>query len=364
MKPERCKDPSRLFVGLDVMWWCMVAFSIVCKATDDPVKKAPDMRPILCGWLAALLGTPAPGYVAAFIDCRVPTWRHIETRHLPREQQYKAGRTPRPPEFYAEVDSFIAILRLHRIPCYSAPGWEADDVAATVVRELAGRVDVALVTLDHDWRALTRDAAPGVGAVYCWSYGRAEPTEIGPAEVLADKGLGVAPGLVSHMIALCGDGDNIKGVRGLGPTKARVVLARWRSVQGVLAAPAGDVAALDAAVEASRKAADKTARELGKQQGGEIDEDLLERHATVTGALAAARLDRDAEKYRAAIVAEREAVELGLVLATLDAYAPLSPPFDLDACAVGGFDVPALVALYQRLGFTVMAGEVSASNAA
>jgi 5'-3' exonuclease len=364
--PARCTDPARLFVGIDVMWWAMMAFSIVCKATDDPVAKAPEMRPILCGWLAKLLGAPAPGYVAAFLDSKGPTWRHLETRHLPPEQRYKAGRSTRPPEFYDELAGFVEILRLHRIPCYRAEGWEADDVAATVTPlALAAGLDVALVTLDHDWRALVRDRGADGGEVYCWSYGRRDATTIGPAEMLADKAHGLAPERMPDMIALCGDGDNIEGVKGLGATKARIALQRWGSVTGILGAQPGDMPALETAVVFAEKARDRAVRALGKPQATDAQsEDLLDASARAGWVLDAARLAVGAEKIRRAIAANREAVELGLLLATLDPFAPLEPAFDLAACAVGGFDVPALVKLYQRLGFNVMADEVAASNAA
>jgi 5'-3' exonuclease len=366
--PPRCKDPKRLFVGLDVMLLCMTAFSIVCKATDDPVEKAPLMRPILCGWLATLLGSPAPAYLAAFIDSKGKTWRHLETEHLPADDKYKAGRSIRPPEFYDEVEGFKAILRLHRIPCLGAEGWEADDVAATVTRiALALGLDVALVTLDHDWRALVRDrdtsvayGAPGAGEVYCWSYGRKDATTIGPAEVLADKALGVAPGFVSSMIALCGDADNIAGVDGIGPDKARTVLARYGSIPAALAAAPADSGALADEVKRTMKARDAALKAIRKPDASIPDPKAA--HAQATLALEAARDAVAAEKYRGMIVAQAEAVKLGLVLATLDAHAPLDPPFDLEACRVGGFDLPALVKLYDGLGFKKMAGDVAATT--
>ena len=134
MIPERCKDPSRLALILDVSWLACVAFGSVCKVTDNPTIKAPEMRPILCGWLAKLFGGERPGFIMAALDSVGPTWRHAETAHLPASERYKAGRTVRPQEFYDELEGFIAILRLHGIPCYRAEGWEADDVAAALTR--------------------------------------------------------------------------------------------------------------------------------------------------------------------------------------------------------------------------------------
>jgi 5'-3' exonuclease len=259
--PDRCSDPSRLFVGIDVSWWTRTADAIVRKPTADPALACPRMRPILCGWLARLVGGVRPAYVAAFVDSKAKTWRDLETRHLPPEKRYKAGRTVCPPEYWTEYDGFLEILRLHGIPCFRAEGWEADDVAATVTRyALAAGLDVALVTLDHDWRALCRDRDDAGGEVYCWSYGRTDAKTIGPAEMMADENLGVPPSLVADFIALTGDGDNIAGVRGLGPPKVRAALNRWGSVPGILAASPSDVGEIEAQIKSAEKQRDRLKR--------------------------------------------------------------------------------------------------------
>lgn len=358
MIPERCKDPSRLFVALDVSWLACVAFGIVCgKPTDDPSVKAVEMRPILCGWLAKLYGGKRPGYIVACLDSVGPTWRHAETAHLPTERRYKAGRTKRPQEFYDELAGFIEILRMHGIPCYRAEGWEADDVAAALTaRALAAGLDVVLVTLDHDWRALARDRDATAGEVYCWSYGRADAKTIGPAEMLAAKDFGLSPAMVPQMTAICGDGDNIRGAEGIGPGKARIALERWGSVDGILAAPAADLAPLEASVDLLEKARNKAVKALGKPAPDGVD--LLAQSVAAIHALDAARLLAGAEKIRATIAAHADAVRLGLTLATLDPYAPLSPPFVLPACVARIADPAQLAAVYRRNQFHVLADDV------
>ncbi len=358
MIPERCADPSRLFVGIDVMWWAMVAFSSVCKATDDPAVKAPLMRPILCGWLAKLYGGKRPAYVAAFLDSEGPTWRHAETAHLPPPDRYKADRTPKPQEFRDEVDGFIAILKLHGIPCHRAEGWEADDVAAAVTRRaLAAGLDVALVTLDHDWRALCRDRDATGGEVYCWSYGRADAKTIGPAEMLAAKDFGLAPAMVPQMTALCGDGDNIKGVRGIGADKARTALERWGSVESILRAETDDAEQIETDIEVATKAREKI-RRAQKKAPNDGHAPALELYDRT---IEDYRRQLACEKCRRAIAADPVAVRLWLTLATLDPSAPLSPPFDLAACVARLENPKELAAVYRRNDFFVMAEDVEAA---
>ncbi len=145
MIPASCSDPSRLFVALDVSWLARVAFGIVCKPiTGNPVTDAPKMRRILCGWLARLFGGRRPGYIAGCLDSIGPTWRDAETEHLAPEKRYKADRERPPQEYVDELVGFVALLKLHGIPCYRAEGWEADDVAAALTRRaLAAGLDVA-----------------------------------------------------------------------------------------------------------------------------------------------------------------------------------------------------------------------------
>lgn len=357
MIPDRCMDPSRLFVALDVTWLARVAFGIACKPTGNPTIDAPKMRPILCGWLARLFGGPRPGYIAACLDSIGPTWRSAETAHLPSEDQYKAGRVAPPAEFRDELTGFVEILKLHGIPCYRAEGWEADDVAAALTaRALAAGLDVALVTLDHDWRALARDRDATGGEVYCWSYGRKDAATIGPAEMLASKSFGLAPSMVPEMTALCGDGDNIKGVPGVGPEKARAALCRWGSVEEILRAESIDLAHAESEIKSLQKELACEKRKKGRAS--------LATLADCDQAIHAWREDAKREKIRAAIVANADAVRLGLLLATLDPSAPLSPSFSLDACAAGRLDVANLAAVYRRNGFTVLADDVEGSAAA
>ncbi len=348
MIPPICEDPSRLLVGIDVHWWTMMAYSIVCKPNDDPVAKCPEMRPILYGWLAALLTAPMPAYVAAFLDSSGPTWRHLATSHLDHDKRYKAGRKARPREYYDELAGFIEVLQKHGIPCYQAEGWEADDVAATVVREAtASGLDVALVTLDHDWLALARAATTEAGEVYCWSYGRRDAAIMCVKDVIAKHR--VVPRQIQDLTALCGDGDNIKGVPGIGPDKAAKLITRWGSVGLMLDGQASGRAGLEEDVKAAERASVKASKAAATAE-------IL---AVCSATLKAARLERDLEKWRAIVVAHRETVELCLTLATLDQYAPLEMPFSVAACVAGRFDVEALKRVFSAGGFTALARAVA-----
>lgn len=122
-----------------------------------------------------------------------------------------------------------------------APGFEADDVLAT----LAGRLDAALVahggrvlvlSSDKDLHALVSDritvfglsgikGARGMEKYQAWT----------PAQVL--ERYGVAPQQLADWKALAGDdGDDIKGVRGIGAKGAEALLRTHGSLDAALEA--------------------------------------------------------------------------------------------------------------------------------
>lgn len=343
MIPSRCADPSKLLVIVDVSWWQVAAWSAATSGEDDAVKSANKMISILCGWISRLLSGPCAAYVVAACDSRGPTWRHAMTSHLPEAERYKAGRESRPKEYWAEVDRFERILALHKIPRVRAEGWEADDVAATLTRQATAQgIEVALYSRDKDWRALCSDT------VYEWLPATKKEPEvlIGPAEVLASKTLGVEPWQIPHLLALVGDkSDGIKGVEGIGPTKARPALAMWGDVHRALAVEA-DARNFDALIKVEAKAMAKAKKDA--REGDRIMSEC---------AIESLRSNRDLEKTRATIVTNRERVLLDLQLATLDEDAPVD--LDLEAARVGDFNRAALRTLYTGLGFTGLADDVS-----
>jgi DNA polymerase I len=97
--------------------------------------------------------------------------------------------------------------------CAYAPGWEADDLAASAVASMSG--PIRLVTSDKDWWMLISDEVhvlrPGDWAL------------ITPQRVF--EKLGVAIEHLEIYKALVGDpSDGIKGVPGIGPKRAAALI--------------------------------------------------------------------------------------------------------------------------------------------
>ena len=145
--------------------------------------------------------------------------------------EYKAGRRERPdllseqwPYMHPLVDSF-------GYTNVKVPGYEADDVIATLAsRAAAEGIDVTVVTGDRDMFQLVepriRIMATGRGITDTTIYDR---------DAVIDR-YGIPPERIPDFYGLKGDtSDNIPGVPGIGDKTASQLLQEWEDLDGVLA---------------------------------------------------------------------------------------------------------------------------------
>src|SRR4029453_13322086 len=137
--------------------------------------------------------------------------------------QYKANRSATPEELTPQFPLGAETIAAFGIPILEVPGWEADDVIATVVAIAERRdMDVCIVTNDKDARQLL---SPRVKI-----YQVRKDQYLDEAALLADWG--VRPDQVIDFQSLVGDSvDNVPGVPGVGPKTA----AKWLQQYGTLA---------------------------------------------------------------------------------------------------------------------------------
>jgi DNA polymerase-1 len=114
-----------------------------------------------------------------------------------------------------------------RVPVLGVPGFEADDVIATIARAASGRgIDVFVCSSDKDCRQLIDDRVR--------LYSLRKRQEFGRKELLEDWG--VTPEQVVDLQTLAGDSvDNVPGVPGIGVKTAAKLLQEWGTLDNVLA---------------------------------------------------------------------------------------------------------------------------------
>jgi hypothetical protein len=114
-----------------------------------------------------------------------------------------------------------------------ADGYEADDIIATLAWEYEklGCPDVQLVGCDKDLFQLVR----GPVRVFIPGVGEREAETLDGGGVF--RKLEVAPAQVVDYLCLVGDdGDNIKGIQGVGPKRAANIIRDWGTLEFAIAA--------------------------------------------------------------------------------------------------------------------------------
>ncbi len=172
--------------------------------------------------LLSLLNKQAPGYLAVAFDSRERTFRHEQF------DAYKAQRPQTPEGLLRQLPVMFAALDAMRIARLEAPGFEADDIIATLAKRWRQRVRVQVVSGDKDLLQLVDERVhvirPGKGAVL--------ENELDPAELVRQTGLR-AEQFVDYL-ALVGDAsDNVPGVRGIGEKTAQELLHRFGSLDTI-----------------------------------------------------------------------------------------------------------------------------------
>jgi len=190
-----------------------------------PEMAAPDGTPVsaVFGFVRDLLDIiekKRPDYLFCGLDAPGPTFRHE------RFADYKATRAEMPADLVPQIPLIRRLLEVMGIPCLEKPGFEADDLLATLaVRTVAAGGDCVIATSDKDARQLLGD--------HVRLLNLRTNALIGPDEVLAEWG--IRPDQVVDFLSLVGDAvDNVPGVPGIGPKIAAELLATHGTLDQLL----------------------------------------------------------------------------------------------------------------------------------
>ncbi|MGY1793802.1 DNA polymerase I [Geodermatophilus sp. SYSU D00525] len=140
--------------------------------------------------------------------------------------EYKANRTESPTDFRGQVSLIQEVLAALRVPVITAPGYEADDVIATLtVQAVEQGMDVLICTGDRDALQLVSEHV----TVLYPRKGVSDLTRFTPEEVEAKYGL--TPRQYPDFAALRGDpSDNLPSIPSVGEKTA----AKWVREYGSL----------------------------------------------------------------------------------------------------------------------------------
>ncbi|MBU0570097.1 hypothetical protein KKB40_04980 [Patescibacteria group bacterium] len=183
-----------------------------------------------------------PTYLAVCFDRKEPTFRKIEFA------DYQAHRPETDEGLLEQFPKAKKIVEAFGIPIYEKAGFEADDLLGSIAEQATGHrslvsrkksnktrdqslvtIDqVIIVTGDKDIFQLINDKVK----VFCPVKGLSQAQLMGDKEVV--EKLGITPNQIIDYKALVGDpSDNYKGVPGIGPKTAEILLKNYESFANV-----------------------------------------------------------------------------------------------------------------------------------
>jgi DNA polymerase-1 len=174
--------------------------------------------------LINLLRDEQPSHIAAAFDVSRQTFRSE------KYPEYKAGRSATPDEFRGQIDITKEVLGALGITVLAEPGFEADDVIATLATQAQDEgYRVLVVTGDRDSLQLVSD---DVTVLYP-RKGVSELTRFTPEAVVEKYGL--TPRQYPDFAALRGDpSDNLPGIPGVGEKTASKWISEYGSLQALV----------------------------------------------------------------------------------------------------------------------------------
>ena len=242
--------------------------------------KAPDGTPVnaVRGFLdlvARVVRDTRPARLVATLDLDWrPAFRVAAVPSYKLHRTLAGGAEAEPPQLAQQVDLVLQVLAALGVCVVGAQGHEADDVIGTLATREAGAVDV--VSGDRDMLQLVREDGP-VRVLYAAEKMR----PYGVAEVAAKYGI-PGTGYAEYAVLRGDPSDGLPGVKGVGDKTAAALVARFGTVEGILAAvdagvqdgfPAGSRAKVEAARDylAVAPAVTRVVRDLPL---GELDDAL------------------------------------------------------------------------------------------
>jgi len=175
--------------------------------------------------LFKILDEEQPDLLGVAFDLPTPTFRHALYR------DYKATRRETPEELRSQMAMVRDLLSAMHLPAYTHEGYEADDIIGTLsAKGEAAGCEVLIVTGDLDELQLVSDRVKvmvtrrGVSDTHVYDVAAVE------------ERYGFGPEKLPDFRALRGDTtDNIPGVPGIGEKTAATLIARYGSLEEVLA---------------------------------------------------------------------------------------------------------------------------------
>ncbi|MEK6646922.1 MAG: DNA polymerase I [Candidatus Firestonebacteria bacterium] len=161
-----------------------------------------------------------PDYLGVAFDRPEPTFRHKQYA------DYKKHRPKMPEELISQFPFLKEVTEGFDIPIFEMPGYEADDVVATLAKKAENLgLAVTIVSGDKDILQIVNSNTNVLSAHKEGFFYDEEKVK---------ERFGVSPSSVPDILALMGDAaDNIPGVAGIGEKTAMALIAQFGTIENL-----------------------------------------------------------------------------------------------------------------------------------
>lgn len=215
---------KKLFVIIDAMALAYKAYFAFISRPLSTKKGEPTSA--VYGFVTQLLKVledHKPDYIAVAFDSKEKTFRHE------RYEAYKSSREEMPEDMIPQLERIKQIISALKMPLYILPGFEADDIIGTAVKNAEKlSFECLAITPDKDYFQLITDkikiVRPGKSTDEVIIYDK---------QKVLDE-LGFEPKYMVDYLALVGDSsDDIPGVAGIGPKTAIPLIQEFGTIENI-----------------------------------------------------------------------------------------------------------------------------------
>jgi DNA polymerase-1 len=170
--------------------------------------------------LLKLISTFNAPYIAVIFDRPEKTVRHEIYKN------YKATRKETPNDLQIQIPKIKEIINLLGIKILEIPGYEADDMIATLSKKAQTQsFEVIIVSPDKDMNQLINDKIKIYNPM---------KDEIVDQEKVIEKYAVTSSQFVDYLILVGDNIDNIPGIKGVGPKTAAQLLQEYGNIDNIL----------------------------------------------------------------------------------------------------------------------------------
>ncbi len=174
---------------------------------------------VIFGFSRLLLSLKDEKFILICFDSKEKTFRKALF------DDYKKQRPKMPDELSVQINPTKEIINAFGINYLEIPGFEADDIIATLTIKFKKDYEIVIVTQDKDLFQLVEDNVYIFDPVKNATYDYKKTVEK----------FGVLPNQISDLLALIGDAsDGIPGINGIGPKTAAKLLHDYTNIEGII----------------------------------------------------------------------------------------------------------------------------------